>query len=29
VRQPPDLFAEPWRFDLFSTLRKLERDHPD
>ena len=29
MRQPPDLFAEPWRFDLFSTLRKLERDHPD
>ena len=29
VKTPPDLFAEPWRFDLFATLRKLEREHPD
>ena len=24
-----ELHAEPWRFDLLATLRRLEREHPD
>ena len=24
-----ELIAEPWRFDLLATLRRLEREHPD
>jgi type VI secretion system protein ImpH len=29
VKKAPDLFEEPWRFDMFATLRRVERDHPD
>jgi type VI secretion system protein ImpH len=25
---PSELLGEPWRFDLFSTLRRFEREHP-
>ena len=24
-----DLKREPWRFDFFATLRRIERSHPD
>lgn len=29
MSKAPDLAAEPWRFDLLATLRRLEREHPD